>query len=211
MGLNVPRLHDEVSFRSASSGIWNIRQTRGVAGHKKPRGKETAYDMVLSMGAVLVAVALILVVTHRSRQQTVQPVDYAGAVALAQSQSQLAVDVPSPLPSGYVVTSARFEAESYGATGDVRWYLGYRTPTGGYVSLWQSTGPSDRVIAGATNGALCEGALTIGSTTWSSCSNQKPLTRALALVRNGVTTVISGTADFNELKTFAGSLQPLKK
>ena len=182
-----------------------------MAGHKKPRGKETAYDMVLSMGAVLVAVSLILVVTHRSRQQTVQPVDYAGAVALAQSQSQLAVDVPSPSPSGYVVTSARFEAESYGATGDVRWYLGYRTAAGDYVSLWQSTGPSARVIAGATNGALCEGTLTIGSTTWSSCSTQKPLTRALALVRNGVTTVVSGTADFSELKTFAGSLQPLKK
>jgi len=211
MGLNIPRPHDDVTIRWTGAGTWNIRQTRGVAGLKKPRGKETAYDMVLSMGAVLVTVALILIVTHRSRQQTVQPVDYAGAVALAQSQSQLAVDVPSPLPTGYVVTSARFEAESYGATGDVRWYLGYRTPTGEYISLWQSTGPSARVIAGATNGALCEGALTIGSTTWSSCSKEKPLTRALALVRNGVTSVISGTSNFSELKTFASSLQPLKK
>ena len=181
-----------------------------MAGHKKPRGKETAYDMVLSMGAVLATVAIILIITHRSHQQTMPTVDYSGAVALAQSQSQLAVDVPSPLPSGYVATSARFEAESYGASGDVRWYLGYRTPAGEYVSLWQSTGPSARVVGAATSGAVCGTTLTVGSATWQTCVNQKPLTRALVRVGNGVTTVVSGTADFSELRAFANTLQPLK-
>lgn len=187
-----------------------IRQTRDVAG-RKPRGKETAYDMVLSMGAVLVTVAVILVITHRSRQQTMPPVDYAGAVALAQSQTQLAVDVPTPLPKGYVVTSARFEAETYGATGDVRWYLGYRTPSGQYVSLWQSTGPSPRVLAAAAGGAKCDGVYPIGSVYWGACYSQKPLNRALGHVQNGVTTVVSGTASYAELEAFVKSLQPLKK
>ena len=178
---------------------------------RKPRGKETAYDMVLSMGVVLLTVAIILVVTHRSRQQTMPPVDYAGAVALAKSQSQLAVDVPSPLPLGYVATSARFEAETYGATGDVRWYLGYRTGSDQYVSLWQSTGPSARVVGAATSGAVCGTTLKISSTTWQTCVKQKPLTRALVRVSAGVTTVVSGTATFSELQAFVQSLQPLKK
>lgn len=181
-----------------------------MAGHKKPRGKETAYDMVLSMGAVLVTVAIILVITHRSHKQNVPMVDYAGAVAVAQSQTQLAVDVPSPLPEGYMATNARFEAESYGATGDVRWYLGYRTPAGQYVSLWQSTGPSARVISAATSGAICGGTAVVGSTTWQMCTNPKPLTNALVRVHDGVTTVVSGTAAFIDLKTFAASLKPLK-
>jgi len=167
--------------------------------------------MVLSMGAVLVSVAIILVVTHRSRQQTVPPVDYAGAVALAQAQSQLAVDVPAPLPTGYVATNARFEAESYGVAGDVRWYLGYRTPGNQYVSLWQSTGKSSRVIAAATSGAVCGTTLKIDSSTWQTCVNQKPLTRALVRVEDGVTTVVAGTASFSELKSFTNSLQPLNK
>jgi len=167
--------------------------------------------MVLSMGAVLVSVAIILIITHRSHQQTMPPVDYAGAVALAKSQSQLAVDVPTPLPAGYLATSARFEAETYGATGDVRWYLGYHTGSDQYVSLWQSTGPSARVVDAATNGGVCGTTLKISSTTWQTCVNQKPLTRALVRVSGSVTTVVSGTASFAELKNFANSLHPLKK
>jgi hypothetical protein len=178
---------------------------------RKPRGRETAYDMVLSMGAVLVSVAIILVITHRSHQQVLPAVDFAGAVALAQTQTQLAIDVPTPLPSGYVVTNARFESETYGATGDVRWYLGYRTPSNEYVSLWQSTGPTAQVVAGATSGAVCQGSLMIRRTRWQICSNQKPLNRALVRVEGHVTTIVSGTAPFAELKTFASTLAPPKK
>ena len=167
--------------------------------------------MVLSMGAVLASVAIILVITHRSHQQVMPPVNFAGAVALAQTQTQLAIDVPTPLPSGYVATSARFEPESYGATGDVRWYLGYQTPAKEYVSLWQSTGPTARVVAGATSGAVCQGSLLIRRTRWQICANQKPLNRALVRVEGHVTTVVSGTASFAELKTFADTLAPPKK
>jgi len=178
---------------------------------RKPRGRETAYDMVLSMGAVLASVAIILVITHRQHEQVMPPVDYAGAVALAQTQTQLAIKVPTPLPSGYVVTSARFEPESYGASRDVRWYLGYRTPAEEYVSLWQSTGPSARVVAGATDGGVCQGTLFIQRARWQICVKQKPLNRALVRVDGSVTTVVSGTAPFAELQTFAGTLQPPKK
>jgi Protein of unknown function (DUF4245) len=178
---------------------------------RKPRGRETAYDMVLSMGAVLASVAIILVITHRSHQQVMPPVDYAGAVALAQTQTQLAIEVPTPLPSGYEVTSARFEAESYGATGDVRWYLGYQTPAREYVSLWQSTGPAGRVVGAATNGAVCDGTVVILHETWKTCQKPKPLNRAIVRVQGHVTTVVSGTASFAELKAFAGTLQPPKK
>jgi len=167
--------------------------------------------MVLSMGAVLASVAIILIITHRSHQQVLPPVDFAGAVALAQTQTQLPIEVPTPLPSGYVVTSARFEPESYGATGDVRWYLGYQTPGAQYVSLWQSTGPAARVVAGATDGAACNGSVVILKETWQTCQNPKPLNRALVRVQGRITTVVSGTASFADLKAFAGTLQPPTK
>ena len=166
-----------------------IRHTSDVA-KGKPRGKENAYDMVLSMGAVLIAVAVILVITHRSHKQTLPPVDYSGAVTLAQSQDKFVVDSPSSVPAGYVMTNARFEPESYGATGDMRWYLGYRTLQNTYISLWQSDGPSSRVINGATAGATCDGEVTIKGEVWRSCANPRTFNQGVVQVANGVTTIV---------------------
>ncbi len=163
--------------------------------------------MVYSLGAVFLVVAIILTVTWRSHTQATQPVDYSGAIAQAVEAKVFPVLVPTPLAAGYVPTSARFEAETYGATGDVRWYLGFTTPAKEFVSLWQSTGPMGKILAATSNHGDCSQKQVINNAEWIKCENPKPLARVLAMKKDGVTTVVSGTASFTELEAFIKSLR----
>ncbi len=176
----------------------------------KPRGRENARDMVLSMGVMLALVAVILIVTYRPKNQSVEMVDYAGAVALATSQSQLPILVPEKLPSGSVVTRARFESESYGMAGDVRWYLGLRTGKNQYLALWQSNGTTGQIVRSVNGNGVCAGVVVIEGATWKKCEQSRPLTRVLYRVSGDVTSVVYGTTSWQALKSFANSLVSAK-
>jgi hypothetical protein len=114
------------------------------------------------------------------------------------------------LPAGYQATSARLEPETYGGEGDIRWILGFQTESGEYVSIWQSDGPVKRVVAPATNSAPCESTETINGATWQKCETDQPLTRAFVKTEGDVTSIVSGTAEWDELLRFAESLVPAK-
>jgi hypothetical protein len=174
--------------------------------NKKPRGRETAWDMILSMGAVTAAVGVIMLIAWRPQQEVKQQVDYDSAVASAVIAQTWPISIPESLPTGYQTTSARLEPESYGEAGDIRWILGFQTSANDYVSLWQSDGPVSSVVAAATNSATCESTETINSVTWQKCETNKPLTRAYIKTEGDVTSIVSGTAPWDELSRFAESL-----
>ncbi len=178
--------------------------------NKKPRGRETAWDMVLSMGAVIATVGVIMLLAWRPQEEVKQQVDYETAVASAVIAQTWPISVPKSVPSGYQATSARLEPESYGAVGDIRWILGFQTPENEYVSLWQSDGPVSRVVAPATNNALCTSTVSINGANWQKCEIDKPLTRAFVKTEGEVTSIVSGTAPCDELLVFAESLVPAK-
>jgi len=178
--------------------------------YKKPRGRETAWDMVLSMSAVIATVGVIMLIAWRPQEEVKQQVDYETAVASAVIAQTWPISVPEKLPDGYQATSARLEPETYGDQGDIRWILGFQTQAGEYVSLWQSDGPVGRVVAVATNSATCESTETINGTTWQKCEIDKPLTRAYVKTEGELTSVVSGTAQWDELLRFAESLVPAK-
>ena len=178
--------------------------------NKKPRGRETAWDMVLSMGAVFAAVGVIILIAWRPQQEVKQHVDYESAVASAVLAQTWPILVPKTLPAGYQATSARLEPESYGKTGDIRWILGFQTDGAEYVSLWQSDGPVKSVVSAATNNSTCDSTANINGITWQKCETDKPLTRAYVKTQGAVTSVVSGTAQWEELLRFAESLIPAK-
>jgi hypothetical protein len=95
--------------------------------NKKPRGRETAWDMILSMSAVIATVGVIMLIAWRPQQEVKQQVDYESAVASAVLAQTWPISIPKALPTGYQATSARLEAESYGEDGDIRWILGFQT------------------------------------------------------------------------------------
>lgn len=178
--------------------------------NKKPRGRETAWDMVLSMSAVIATVGVIMLLAWRPQEEVKQQVDYDTAVASAVISQTWPILIPETLPTGYEATSARLEPESYGETGDIRWILGFQTASNEYVSLWQSDGPVGRVVPVATNSAPCESTETINGVTWQKCEINKPLTRAFVKTEGEVTQIVSGTAQWDELLRFAESLVPAK-
>ena len=176
---------------------------------KKPRGRESAHDMVLSLGVVFIVVLVILVITQRKHSQVLPNVNYSQALATAASQDDIPALKPQALPKGAHVTSARFEPESYGATGDVRWYVGLTLANSSYVSLWQSTGPGHKIVSGVANGGMCQGTRTIAAQIWSLCDGGRPTSRVLFRTAGGVTTVVSGSATWADLVAFITSLIPV--
>ena len=180
---------------------------------RKPRGRETAWDMILSMAAVTATVGVIMLLAWRPQQEVVQSVDYPAAVENAKLSAIWPISIPSELPEGYRATSARFEPESYGDQGEVRWLVGFQTQAGEYISIWQSDGPARKVIATATNNADCEGTELITNnksavaSIWQKCEIAKPLTRSFVQTNGAVTTVVAGTVQWAELLEFAQSLE----
>jgi Protein of unknown function (DUF4245) len=181
----------------------------------KKRGRETARDMIFSMGAVLLTVLIIMGITYRSHGQKMPVANFDQAQSTALSQGSWPILVPGRgsggTLAGYQLTQARFEAESYGKPGASRWYLGYKTAAGEYVSLWQSDGDQKQIIAAASNNGVCSGQMKIAGKTWSMCSQKKPLARLLYRPLGADTAYVSGTASFAELAKFVALLVPVTK
>ena len=181
----------------------------------KKRGRETARDMIFSMGAVLLTVLIIMGITYRSHSQKMPAANFAQAQALAVGQGSWPVLVPGDTsggtPNGYQLTQARFEAESYGKPGSSRWYLGYKTSAGDYVWLWQGDGNQKEIVAGAANNGACVGQMKIAGEIWRKCAQKKPLARVLYRSLGSNTAVVSGTAPFAELAKFVAGLVPVTK
>lgn len=163
------------------------------------------------MGAVILAVGVILIISWRPQKESLPTVDYQAAVANATAQQIWPVMIPSIVPDGYKPTSARFEPESYGSPGEVRWYVGFQTANNEFVSLWQTDGPTKKVVAAASNNATCDQVTVISGTTWNKCEVQEPLTRTIYKTEGEVTTIVSGTVSWDELTAFATSLIPAKQ
>lgn len=176
----------------------------------KKRGRETAYDMVLSLGAILVTVLVVLIVSWRPKHELMQSVDFETAKINAIATSSWPILVPKEIPEGLSVTSARLEAESYGQSGDTRWYLGFTGNNNEFISLWQSDGTISKVKSASTNDGTCSEKVIIANSSWEKCESAKPETRAFVKTDGELITVISGTADWTALEDFINSLEIAK-
>lgn len=178
---------------------------------EKPRMSRTVRDMVWSLAVVLVVVAAILLVTKRPAPDPIRVVDYAGALAMARAQADYPVLAPVRLGPDWRATSARWEPTA--ATGSVpAWHLGMIAPDGSYVQVAQAEtaagGGDDReYVAEQTAGGQAAGTATIAGRTWDRREAADPAQRSLVSTADGVTVVVTGTAAWDTLEAFAGSLQ----
>ena len=173
----------------------------------KKRGRETARDMVFSMGAVLLTVLIILGVTYRSHSQQSFAVNYSAALQSATEAGSWPIQVPTHLPPEYRLTQARFEPESYGKPGQSRWYLGYQTPNHEYLSIWQSDGALKKIVRSASNDGICSGTVLVAGHLWFKCQNAKPKSRVIYRQLGPDSIVISGTVSFAVLQQVAENLR----
>lgn len=175
---------------------------------KKPRGRETARDMIWSMGVVLGLVAIILAITWRSKPDAVRVIDYKSVISQVQGTAPWPLLVPSEVPSDWRSTSARLEAEDSAEIGNVRWYLGFITSDEKFVASWQTDGELKKVIKTALPGASCES--TPNPDGWTPCELRDGETRALVRTDDKYSVIVYGTVPSTVLSTYAMSLSPAK-
>src|SRR5262245_7898930 len=97
---------------SRRPGDLGIGEDGSMAEQARPRGRESAGDLLRSLAVVLVIVLAVLALgLGRHEGSSVSRVDLAGELAGARSVASYAVLGPVGLPAGWRATSARSTGE----------------------------------------------------------------------------------------------------
>lgn len=170
----------------------------------KKRGRETALDMIRSMGVVMLIVVPLwfLAQPPDSAEQEVREVDQSVDVQAWQAATD-AAPAPVGLPEGWRPTVSRLSAD--GLT------LGWLVPSGGYAELASTTGPAEPFVEELVGEqARRDGEVDVDGTSWQRWVDADG---SVSLVRtqDGVTTV-AGTrresATDAEVLALARSVRP---
>jgi hypothetical protein len=177
-------------------------------GRRNARMRQTVGDMARSMAVVLVVVAVIMLLAWRPDPEPVKVVDVAPAITLAVAQAPFAVSAPTGLPAGWRPTSARWETTADSGEEPVL-HLGYVTPSDEYAQVTQSAAHTAAYLDEQTAGGEPAGQLTLGDVVWERLATKDR--RSLALTRaDASVTVVSGSADWEELTELADSMEPVE-
>jgi hypothetical protein len=109
---------------------------------------------------------------------------------------------PEGLSPDWRTTSARFETQGEDATS---WFLGYVTPEGAYVALTQTDAEAQPFIEEQTLQGTPDGERSIDGQVWQQYVSADQ--RSLVLRQADVTTVVTGTVDYDQLQAFVQRLQ----
>lgn len=169
------------------------------------RGFESARDMVLSLGVVLAVVALVVLMTLRETPDAVKVVDATPVVESVRFNAPFAAVSPVPI-EGWRITSARV---SQPGADPFRWHLGYYTADGRYAAAGQSDGSKRSYLEDERAGGTEAGTVRIDGATWTVLERADGERRSLVLTTDGVTTLVTGSGDIDELTVLAKALKPV--
>jgi hypothetical protein len=175
-------------------------------GRTNARLRQTVVDMLRSMAVVLAVVFVIVLLAWRPEPEAVKVVDPSPTVALAAREAQFPVVAPVALADGWRPTSARWEAtEESGAERIL--HIGYVTPGDEYAQLSVAPVTTEPFLDEQTADGVPTGTQAIGDATWE--RRESDQRRSLVLVDGSAATVVSGSADWDELIALAGALEPV--
>ncbi|MFJ9610239.1 DUF4245 domain-containing protein [Kitasatospora sp. NPDC101176] len=178
-----------------------------MAGESKGmRGRQTVRDMVLSMLAVGVVVWVgYLFLPHDADGDPVHVVEYKVAAASAKRGAPYRLLSPEGLPDQWRATSVGYQPAANGKGQGNAWHLGFVTPSGQYAAVEQSDVPRDVLVGAKAAGAKPDGTSEVAGRTWERLQGEK--SRALVVQSDGATTVLTGTASYEELAELAQALK----
>ncbi|MCX5050773.1 MULTISPECIES: DUF4245 domain-containing protein [unclassified Streptomyces] len=164
--------------------------------------QKTVRDMILSLGLIGIAAALIYVfIPHEDSAPDIKPVDYRVELLTARRAAAYPVAAPEGLSKDWKATSVRFQGDNFDA-----WHLGFHTPDAQYVQIEQSTQRPSEFIDDASQGASATKATQrIDGRTWTRYTGGRY--DALVLTGKGSTTVVAGTGSFQQLTEMAQALK----
>jgi hypothetical protein len=173
---------------------------------KKRRGRESAWDMVRSLGLCLLVVVPIwyLAQPPREAEQSIRVVDQEPEIVAWQAALEGA-PVPRGVPEGWLPTVAQ------GVRSPVGVRLGWNTDGGRYVEFAASTGASGSYVEDLTGARTPEGTVEVDGASWERYVDEDG---SVSLVRSdGPLRVVVGTlrstASEQELLALARSVRPL--
>lgn len=167
-------------------------------------------NMARSLLVVAALVAVLIAIVPRVSTISQPPVDVGAAAVGVARESGWGISQPVGLPEGWKATSVRYVRSTDGLQ---TWHAGYTAPSGNYVALEQTKGATSGWIEAQTNRAKRTGEVQAAGRTWTTFERSPKVQRSLLDTRktsDGLTTLITGTGTFDELKDFVEKLQVVK-
>lgn len=203
---SVPDASGEV--QGAAAGRPVVEVSPGV--HKRLTTGLGGYTM--AMGACLLLVLAIYLITPRSDEEVLPTVDYSSQLWAMRNDAPYTVHAPEGLPSGWRPTSSRLHGLDSGGEKPVAWHLGFVTPRDEYAALEQSNEKASEYVPRMTNSSKPTGTQQVNGVAWTKYHRKDKKANSLArTLPGGVSLVVTGTASYEELALLAASLKPQKK
>jgi hypothetical protein len=169
------------------------------------RRRATWPHMVASLLVVLGIVVGLLLLVPRTNQVTQPPVDVSAGARAAAAQVAFTPSVPSGLPPGWRATSVRTTRSTASV---LTWHAGYVTPDDQYAAVEQGQDVPAEWVRSQTNRGREDGTQDVAGVAWRKFVRMDKVQHSLVHERGAVTTVVTGTAAFEELALLAASLAP---
>jgi Protein of unknown function (DUF4245) len=160
--------------------------------------------MVLSLGVVLLVIGVFMVLTPRRHHDAVHQIDYTQTLHDARVVAPYRIAAPEGLSPRWRATSARYDRDVNGAA---QWHLGFVTPHDQYAGLEQTNGAAKDFVYDLSNHGVADGETTIAGKVWDRYYRESRDVRTIARTERGVTTLITGTATYEELAELAAALR----
>lgn len=164
---------------------------------------------MLSLLAVLAMVAVLVLAVPRVSSVSGPPVDVHAVAVDVRERTGWPIVEAVGLPAGWSSTSARYVRVTEGF---MTWHAGYRTPSGTYVAVEQTLDPSNAWVEAQTNRAPDVGTLEAGGRTWTKLERDTKVQNSLLddpSTPGDLTTLVTGTASFEEMAEFVTFLEPV--
>ncbi|MFI9782301.1 DUF4245 domain-containing protein [Kitasatospora sp. NPDC051984] len=175
-----------------------------MAGNSSKKGRQSVRDMVLSMAAVGIVVAVAYFsIPSADGKGGVHRVPFQAELSSAKRAAPYPLLGPQPLPEGWQATSVSYSPSD---KGHAVWHLGLSTASGQYAAVEQSDGKPDDVVAKNVPGGKPDGTSTVAGQEWQRVQGDRyrALTRPAG---DKGTTVLTGTASYEELAQLAETLK----
>ncbi|RCG31351.1 DUF4245 domain-containing protein [Sphaerisporangium album] len=160
------------------------------------------YGYAFALLFCLALVGIFLLITPQSRTPHIPRVDYSLTVSNLRRAAPYEVRAPEPVPAGWTPNSSEVDQDKY-----VTWRLGFATAKGSHALLAQSDEPGQEFANRLANSDKVIGSRQIGGQTWQQRFRQDKNQRTLVSLQPGVTVVVTGLADWDELTQLASSLK----
>jgi small ligand-binding sensory domain FIST len=178
------------SARCHHGAVSNEGRTSGP-----PRGRRVLRGVVIGIAAVGLA-AVGAIVFPRTAERMGPAADVAAQAEKAAREVGFVPSVPSGLPEGWTVTSAKVRRTSRDRA---VWHVGMRSADGHFVGLDQVVGADSRWIQGQVSSGPETGTREVGRRSWILRERVERGTVGLVHAGPRVTTVVTGHARPDEM------------